>query len=60
MGKMRLFHMVLVVMQIASHIHTFCTSGSLVGLLFELGGRMHGEIKGKIRWKDRNGEIVVE
>lgn len=21
---------------------------------------MHSEIKGKIRWKDRNGEIVVE
>lgn len=38
----------------------FSTSGSLVGLLFEMGGRMHSEIKGKIRWKDRNGETVVE
>lgn len=57
---MRLFHMVLVVMQIASHIHTLSTSGSLVGLLFELGGRMHSEIKGKIQWKDRNEEVVVE
>lgn len=40
--------------------HTFSTSGSLVSLLFELGAKMHSEIKGKIRWKDRKGEIVLE
>lgn len=60
MVKMRLFHVVLVVMQIAAlypygqHIWLPC------GLLFELGGRMHCEIKGKIRWENRSGEIVVE
>lgn len=42
------------------YTHTFSTSGSLVSLLFELGGKMHSEIKGKIRWKDRKGKIVLE
>lgn len=31
-----------------------------MSLLFELGEKMHSEIRGKIRWKDRKGEVVVE
>lgn len=59
-GKWDYFTWFLLLCRLPLYTHTFSTSGSLVSLLFEEGGKMHSEIKGKIRWKDRKGEIVVE